>query len=102
MIRKLIYNNKIMLTICAVLFLSLFLIGGMRLVRADKRIQYEKSFTSIEIKQGDTLTSIAAEYAVSEAKYSEYIDEVKRINHLKSDTIHAGCYLLIPRYEMIK
>lgn len=98
--RKLIYNNKIMLTMGIVLFMSLFIIGGMKLVRADESIQYNKSFVSIEIKDGDTLTSIATEYAVSAAHYSDYIEEVKSINNLKSDTIHTGCYLMVPVYQV--
>lgn len=100
MIRDIIYNNRIMLTIGAVLFFSMFVIGGMRWVCADENIQYNKSFTSIEIEDGETLTSIAEEYAISAAQYSDYIEEVKSINNLKSDTIHTGCYLMIPVYQI--
>ena len=99
MIGKRIYNNRIMLTIGAIIFLSTFMISGMRLVCADENIQYNKSFISIEIEEGDTLTSIAKEYAISAAQYSDYINEVKSINNLKSDIIHAGCYLMIPVYQ---
>lgn len=102
MVKQFIYDNKIMLTIVLVLFLSVFLIGGMKLVQADENIQYEKSFLTIEIEEGDTLTSIAAEYSVSSVKYVDYIQEVKDINNLKSDTIHTGCYLLIPVYTSSK
>lgn len=100
MIRKRINNNKIMLTVGLVLFLCFMVLGGMKLVKADKRIEYKKSFKSIEVMSGDTLTSIASKYAISEADYEDYIEEVKNINNLKSDTIHAGCYLMIPIYQM--
>lgn len=90
-----------MLTIGVVLFFSMFLIGGMKLVCADESIHYNKSFVSIEIHTGDTLTSIAEDYAIPAAGYSDYIEEVKRINNLKSDTIHAGCYLMVPVYQVI-
>lgn len=102
MVSRLIYNNKIMLTLVLVLFLSIFLFGGMKLVQADESIQYEKSFATIEIEAGDTLSSLAAEYAISSVKDADYIQEVKEINNLKSDTIHAGCYLLIPVYHINK
>lgn len=100
MVRKIFYNNIIMLTIGTVLFLSVFVIGGMRLVCADENMQYDKSFVSIEIEEGDTLISIAEEYAISAAQYSDYIEEVKSINNLKSDTIHDGCYLMVPVYQI--
>jgi LysM repeat protein len=71
----------------------------MRFVHADKKIEYDKSFISIEVNDGDTLTSIAQDYAVSTTEYDAYISEVKNINNLENDTIHAGCYLLVPVYE---
>ncbi|MCM1498633.1 MAG: LysM peptidoglycan-binding domain-containing protein [Clostridium sp.] len=74
----------------------------MRLVFADDAIEYDKSFITIEISEGDTLTSLAQEYAVSSNDYSDYIEEVKSINNLKSDTIHSGCYLLVPVYEVVQ
>lgn len=97
---RLINNNRIMLTIVLVAFLSLFLFGGMKLVQADENVQYEKSFTTIEIEAGDTLSSIAAEYSISSVNDADYIQEVKEINNLKSDTIHMGCYLLVPVYHI--
>lgn len=102
MVSRLIYNNKIMLTLVLVLFLSVFLFGGMKLVQANESIQYEKSFATIEIEAGDTLSSLAAEYSISSVGAADYIQEVKEINNLKSDTIHAGCYLLIPVYHISK
>lgn len=91
-----------MLTFGIILFLSFFIIGGMKLVQANESIQYEKSFITIQIERGDTLTSIAEEYALSEADYLKYIDEVKEINNLKDETIHAGCYLLVPIYSILQ
>lgn len=102
MMKKGVYNNRIMLTIGVILFLSIFIIGSMRMVRADESMQYDKSFMSIEVESGDTLTSIATEYAISAAHYHDYIEEVKSINNLKDDTIHAGCYLMIPVYQIVE
>lgn len=100
MLGKLIYSNKIMLTITLILLLSFFTIGGMQLVKANESTIYDKSFIAIEIEEGDTLTSIAKEYAISKADYRDYIMEVKSINNLKNDTIHTGCYLLVPVYDI--
>ena len=79
-----------------VLFIVL---GSMKIVSADKAVDYKKSFATIEVSTGDTLTSIAEEYAISEADQEEYINEVMRINQLKNEVIHSGCYLLVPVYE---
>ena len=35
----------------------------------------------------------------SYASYTDYIDEVKQINHISGDDIHAGEYLTIPYYS---
>ncbi|MDE6759257.1 MAG: LysM peptidoglycan-binding domain-containing protein [Lachnospiraceae bacterium] len=101
MIRNCIYNNKIMLTIGTVLILSISIIGSIAVVKADESVQYNKSFISIEIESGDTLSSIAEEYAIMDTEYDDYIQEVRNINNLSSDTIHSGCYLMVPVYEVV-
>ncbi len=102
MIKQIINNNIIMLTIALVLFLVVIFLGGMNIVRADEAVEYDKSFISIEIEKGDTLSSIAQEYAKSEADYEDYINEVKNINSIKDDTIHSGCYLMVPVYTVVE
>lgn len=53
-----------------------------------------------KIQQGDTLEGIAKEYNTEHCfTNAEYISEIKRINSLYSDDIHAGCYLTIISYE---
>lgn len=89
-----------MLTIAVLSIFVLACLGGSSLVKADKKQIYAKSFTSIEVQTGDTLSSIASTYADSPAHYNDYIEEVISINNLKDDTIHAGCYLMVPVYEL--
>lgn len=57
-----------------------------------------KNYKTIEIKQGDTLWSLATEYKADDDTFYEYISEVKRINALTSDKIIKGNDLLIPYY----
>ncbi|MDE6433983.1 MAG: LysM peptidoglycan-binding domain-containing protein [Lachnospiraceae bacterium] len=97
-----ITNNNIMLISLLVITIILSLTIGFRMVHANESVEYEKSFVSIEIESGDTLTSIAQAYAPSSAVYADYIVEVKNINNLQNDTIHAGCYLMIPVYTIIE
>ena len=87
-----------MLTIVSVLLLLFLTIGILNYVHAESAKEYNKVYVSIEIKQGDTLTSIAERYAVSSDHYEDYIEELCYINNLKNDTLYTGCYLLIPVY----
>lgn len=59
-----------------------------------------KYYTSLEVERGDTLWSIASEYA-DEAYCSvqEYIEELKYMNNLTSDKIVEGHYLTISYYS---
>lgn len=97
-----IFNNNIMLTISILIIIILSISMGIKAVYASEQIDYEKSFISIEIKAGDTLTSIASEHALSVSEYEDYITEVKQINNLEGDTIHAGCYLMVPVYNVLE
>jgi hypothetical protein len=60
-----------------------------------------KYYTSIEVKYGETLWSIAEEYSdpAHYASIEDYIREVKKINSLKDDElIIAGRYIVVPYY----
>ena len=59
---------------------------------------YYKYFTAYMVQKGDTLWELAREYSHNES-YTEYINEVKDINHLYSDRITAGQYIVIPFYS---
>lgn len=78
---------------------------GSSVVKASNLItgpKYEKTkcYTSVRVDANTTLWDIAGEY-MSEGYSSKtaYIDEIKRINHLNSDTIYTGQHLSIPYYE---
>lgn len=59
-----------------------------------------KYFTSIQIRPGDTLYSIASEYADEHyASVYAYMEEVCLTNHMLSEEISAGDYLVIPYYS---
>ena len=53
-------------------------------------------YTSRLIEPGDSLWSIAEETMTDEySSVNEYVEVLKSMNHLDSDTIHAGQYLTI-------
>lgn len=60
----------------------------------------QRYYTSIEIKEGDTLWRIAGAYRKgSGMNTKEYIRELKRMNRLLSDDIEAGEFLTIVYYS---
>ena len=92
----------------AVLIISLlsvcfFLYFGDRVVKAQESandIQYKV----VEIKNGDSLWSIAKENMDNTndsgfINIYQYIHELKRCNNMKSNQINAGCYLMVPYYN---
>lgn len=63
-------------------------------------VQQYKYYKSIEIQPGDSLWSIAEEYCTDAYEDTrEYVDELKDLNGLTSDTIHAGQHLLVAYYD---
>lgn len=92
------------LLICAaVLIIGINLCGLMMMnVFANSASDFEKEprYTSIRIENGDSLWSIAARYAESSPMdVREYVQELKRMNQLTDDTIHAGHYLTVVYYQ---
>lgn len=67
--------------------------------KANEQYAVEKFYQSYEVQDGDNLWDIAADYYNVECgTTSEYIDEIKSMNHLGDDTIHAGEHIVIPYY----
>ncbi len=53
-------------------------------------------YTSIQLRQGDSLWDIADQYSKgSPYSVKEYVEELKKINNLKMDQIHSGEFLTI-------
>jgi len=58
------------------------------------------TYDSIKVAQGETLADIASKYnTCGVCTNAEYIEEIKRINKIYTDTIHAGCYLTVISYS---
>lgn len=59
----------------------------------------EKQFTSIQVRKGDSLWTIAKKYMGDEYQsVDEYIEEVCETNHIYDDKITDGMYLVVPYY----
>lgn len=62
----------------------------------EQRVGLKRYYTSVQIQQGDSLWKYAEEYGKGSG-YSkkEYVEELKRMNGLTRDEIHAGRYLTV-------
>ena len=84
--------------VAAAVILALFL-SRNNVIQAEEDSTSVKYYKSIQIEPGDSLWSIAETYI--DGHYStipEYIEEIKKINNLSSDTIHAYEYLMVAYY----
>ena len=63
-------------------------------------VSYSKYYTSIRLEEGDTLWKLAERYNNhSEKSMEAYVRELKSMNCLIDDTIHAGNYLTVTYYK---
>ena len=78
---------------------AMFMTTGSMIVNADENLT-ELRYKTVKIQSEDSLWSIAEDNMTPGFRniYS-YIRDVKKINHLDSDVITAGCYLTVPYYE---
>lgn len=98
-----INNQKfyiILMTVCLVVAVAVTYGGFISIAKSNaKEQEMYKYYTSIQIQRGDNLWELANEYITSEyTSMNDYIHEVKSLNSLESDTIHAGQYLTVPYY----
>lgn len=69
-------------------------------VTATPNNQRDIQVKSVLIEEGDTLWSIASENMSSEyGSMDEYVDAIKECNHISSDYIYEGNYLIVPYYQ---
>lgn len=94
---KVNYNNTLNknMIICGILVLAIIFLAGTKIFASISHNDH-KNYMSIEINSGDTLWSIAEEYATDCGEsIPEYIENIKDINHMVSDNITSGNYLII-------
>ena len=91
----------LVMTICLIITCTISM-NGFRSNAKDGSTEVSyKYYKSISVANNDTLWSIAEQY-MDEEHYdsiSDYIQEVKCMNHLTDDMINYGDYLVIPYYD---
>ena len=91
-----------LLFITGSLLLALFLawyISGQNASHAQAAICSEISYKTVRITAKDTLWSIAKDnYRKEYGSLQNYIKDIKECNSLSSDSINAGCSIIVPVY----
>ncbi len=79
-------------------FLSGFFGRTLLSAHAEEEISepLNRYYTSIQLQRGDSLWNLADQY-IDGSDYSrrEYVEELKRMNGLKSEEIHSGEFLTV-------
>lgn len=95
-------NKKRIWILGAVLLFILIIFSVSFVTKTVTAQRYEsrtKLVTSIEVKKGDTLWSIASDFMSEEYEnLHEFIDEIKDSNGITTDEIHIGNYIIVPYY----
>lgn len=100
--RQLLYRRMLISAIIiTAIFTLVFSICTMS-TRAASSVEKEKHYESVLLTERDTLTTLSSEYRDDEEQtYDEFVSDVCSANDLSDpDTIHEGCYLLIPVYSI--
>ena len=88
--------RKRFLTGCFIMLLFVAILTGRSMLTSmaeEEPMTVSPYYKSVEIKDGDNLWNIARQST------EEYIRELKRMNLLRSDTIHKGQFLTIVYYK---
>lgn len=98
---KKIRMKKFIITCFAVLLLvTMFMGRTMFTSMAKEESAGTPYYKSVQIREGDSLWELAGQYKEgSSLSTREYMDQLKQMNSLKKDTIHAGQYLTVVYYK---
>ncbi len=99
--KKKVYCGKILaISLILAFFVGVGIFHTITAVKGNQRpnSQY-KYYTSITIEYGDSLWSIAEQYCETQEEMSSYVQEIKKINGLSQETIHAGNSLVVYYYS---
>ncbi len=99
--RRTAVRRVVVTCIAVLLFVIVFM--GRTMVTSMAKEEGRKAtpyYKSVQIQDGDSLWAIAARYKEgSHMDTHEYVNQLKQMNNLKKDTIHAGQYLTVVYYE---
>lgn len=97
--RVLIQRTVLVVVVLALVLLGIFLLSPSVQAKAESANEYETRIVSVQVQENDSLWAIAERFYCSEKEsITDYINDIKRTNHLESDTIYPDTYLVIRYY----
>jgi len=96
-----VINKKTVVKLCIMAFFVVTVFGLLKYVKVQADTPDNRMYvcTSVKVEENDTLWSIAQEYYSYEYEdVSAYVNEIKKANNLKCDTILEGNYIIVPYY----
>lgn len=97
--RQMIARRLYMVITGVAIALILILSIGQTSLDSKAADTYNKYYTSIAVKPGDTLSDYYRTYGERYDCAADYYQEVSMINDIDVDNIHAGMYLIVPYYS---
>lgn len=98
--------EKRLIVIIGIIVISLGILLGSSIsafASAREKARIHKYYTSIQLRQGDSLWELAGEYASTDQSEQEFIDEVCEVNGIsESNILHSGQYLVVPYYSDVE
>ena len=92
--------EKRLIVVIGIIVISLGILLGSSIsafASAREKARIHKYYTSIQLRQGDSLWELAGEYASTDQSEQEFIDEVCEVNGIsESNILHSGQYLVVP------
>lgn len=97
-------QKRVIVLVCVLVIFAVILIGNSIITFAGSRAEQpvHKYYTSVQLQKGDSLWSLADQYAVSDrTSRAQFIDEVCELNGISEDnTLHSGEYLVVSYYSL--
>ncbi len=90
--------RQLVLFLCGIIFLLLILLALTHSNPAKAEDWVVETYQSVVIQPGDSLWDLAEKHCRSNMTIQEYIKEVRKINHIKTDELVSGEYLILPIY----
>ena len=98
--------EKRLIVVIGIIVISLGILLGSSIsafASAREKARTHKYYTSIQLRQGDSLWKLAGEYASTDQSEQEFIDEVCEVNGIsESNILHSGQYLAVPYYSDVE
>ena len=98
--------EKRLIVVIGIIVISLGILLGSSIsafASAREKARIHKYYTSIQLRQGDSIWELAGEYASTDQSEQEFIDEVCEVNGIsESNILHSGQYLVVPYYSDVE